>query len=100
MMADENEPTAPMDLRALWELLEDIGDDPDTPENEVAEARKRIPEPALVRGAILAAVNLVGVIVGSTLDIAWVEPVVYLYGVLGPVGLALWIRTKVTPVKK
>jgi hypothetical protein len=97
-MADEETPTLPLDLE---KILHDIGDDPDTPEDEVEEARKRIPEPALVRGGLFAAANFIAYLAGrQLLDPELIEVITWAYGTVGPVALALWIRSKVTPVSK
>ncbi|AFU20656.1 minor tail protein [Mycobacterium phage Chupacabra] len=69
-------------------------------DEEVDEARKKTPEPALIRGGIMAVVGLVAYIVGAQIDTAWVDPVVDIYAVAAPVALAWWIRRNVTPVGK
>lgn len=70
-----------------------------TPELPV-EVRGKIPEPALVRGVILAGVGLVSAVVGKQLGLDWVEPFISLYVVVAPIGLAWWIRRSVSPKKK
>ncbi|QXN73868.1 membrane protein [Mycobacterium phage Eaglepride] len=69
-------------------------------DEEVEEARKKTPEPALIRGGIMAVVGLAAYIVGAQIDTAWVDPVVDIYAVAAPIGLAWWIRRNVTPVGK
>lgn len=64
------------------------------------EVRDRVPEPALVRGALIAVLSLVGVVLGRELDTAWVEDVIAIYTVIAPIVLAWWIRRHVTPVIK
>ncbi len=71
-------------------------------EEEVREAidglkEGKVPEPALVRGAIIAAVGLVGAVVGHQLDVSWVDPAMEVYAVSAPVVLGWWIRRNVSP---
>ncbi|AXC37654.1 minor tail protein [Mycobacterium phage Grum1] len=95
--------TQPLDLS---ELFDDDDDDLGLNEligisdEEVEAARKKVPEPALVRGGIMAVVGLVAFILGKQIDTAWVEPVMDMYVVAAPLALAWWIRRNVTPVGK
>ncbi|QLF84432.1 hypothetical protein SEA_TOPANGA_29 [Mycobacterium phage Topanga] len=82
------------------ELLEELAEDVlDLTDEEVDEAKAKTPEPALVRGGIMAVVGLIAYILGTQIDTAWVDPVVDIYAVAAPVALAWWIRRNVTPVK-
>lgn len=66
----------------------------------MTELKERVPEPAVIRGAITAVVSLVAVVTGYQLDISWLEPALAAYTVLVPLVLSVWIRSKVTPFKK
>ncbi|AFQ97338.1 minor tail protein [Mycobacterium phage Rebeuca] len=68
-------------------------------DEEVEDAKTKTPEPALIRGGIMAVVGLIAYILGTQIDTAWVDPVVDIYAVAAPVALAWWIRRNVTPVK-
>ncbi len=61
----------------------------------------KVPEPALVRAAVVAVANLVGVLIGREfLSTDVIEQIVNVYVVLGPLALGWWIRRNVTPVGK
>ncbi|AVO22429.1 hypothetical protein SEA_POOMPHA_28 [Mycobacterium phage Poompha] len=85
-----------IDPATVEELAEDLLDLTD---EEVEDAKTKTPEPALIRGAIMAVVGLAAYILGAQIDTAWVDPVVDIYAVAAPIGLAWWIRRNVTPVK-
>ncbi|AXH44078.1 minor tail protein [Mycobacterium phage Kalnoky] len=95
--------TQPLDLSELFDdHADDLGlnDLIGISDEEVEEARKKVPEPALVRGGIMAVVGLVAFILGKQIDTTWVEPVMDVYVVAAPLALAWWIRRNVTPVGK
>ncbi|AXC35137.1 minor tail protein [Mycobacterium phage Phranny] len=95
--------TQPLDLSELFDdNADDLGlnDLIGISDEEVEEARKKVPEPALVRGGIMAVVGLVAFILGKQIDTTWVEPVMDVYVVAAPLALAWWIRRNVTPVGK
>ena len=64
------------------------------------ELQKRIPEPAVIRGAVVAVVGLVGGVLGTTYDVSWLEPALATYAVVAPALLSWWIRMHVSPAKK
>ncbi|AHJ88688.1 minor tail protein [Mycobacterium phage RhynO] len=106
--AEKAEPAAPAPVEAKPDLppfltreeVEELAEDIlDLTDEEVDEARSKTPEPALVRGGIMAVVGLAAYILGTQIDTAWVDPVVDIYAVAAPVALAWWIRRNVTPVK-
>ncbi|AZS12000.1 minor tail protein [Mycobacterium phage Zetzy] len=95
--------TQPLDLSGLFDDEDnDLGlnDLVGISDEEVEAARKKVPEPALVRGGIMAVVGLVAFILGKQIDTTWVEPVMDVYVVAAPLALAWWIRRNVTPVGK
>ncbi|MGW6624197.1 hypothetical protein ACWF99_23470 [Nocardia sp. NPDC055002] len=65
----------------------------------MADETPKVPEPVVVRGAILAVVALVGAITGKALDISWLDEALAVYAVTAPVVLSLWARLYVSPVK-
>ncbi|AIS73703.1 hypothetical protein SEA_PANAMAXUS_29 [Mycobacterium phage Panamaxus] len=100
--------TQPLDLSELFKD-DDLEDEADElgfndllgiSDEEVEDARKRVPEPALVRGGIMAVVGLVAFVLGKQIDTAWVEPVMDVYVIAAPLALAWWIRRNVTPAGK
>lgn len=98
-MADINEDTVPFAV---------IDDDPtwvvnreDNPPVELpAEVKGKVPEPALIRGVLVAGVGFVSAVVGRQLGADWIDPLIALYVVVAPIGLSLWIRRHVSPVPK
>ncbi|AAN01784.1 hypothetical protein SEA_SOYO_31 [Mycobacterium phage SoYo] len=94
--------TQPLDLSELFDDDNDLGLNElvGISDEEVEAARKKVPEPALVRGGIMAVVGLVAFILGKQIDTTWVEPVMDVYVVAAPLALAWWIRRNVTPVGK
>lgn len=62
-----------------------------------ADYVSRVPEPAVVRGAVVGVTALISVIIGKNIDISWLENVLMIYTVLSPGVAAWWIRRKVTP---
>lgn len=61
------------------------------------EIKRRVPEPALIRGAVVAIVSLIGVVLGKQLDVSWIDPVLSFYTVVMPLALGWWIRRHVSP---
>jgi hypothetical protein len=93
-------PPPPWDKHLLDEIVDGVLDDPNTPENEGDSIRKRIPEPALIRGALVTLVGLVGATLKIQVDALWVDLAMDAYIVAVPLALAWWIRRHVSPVKK
>lgn len=64
----------------------------------------KVPEPALIRGLIVAAFGILATIFKLSVDQevvqAVVDAIIGIYVLVGPVVLAWWIRRNVTPVKK
>lgn len=60
----------------------------------------RLPEPALVRGVLVAVTGVVAYVLGRQIDTAWVEVTLTLYGLLTPLIAGALIRPVVTPVDK
>lgn len=58
----------------------------------------RLPEPALVRGILVAVTGVIAYILGRAVDTSWIETVLTLYGLFTPVLAGLLIRPAVTPV--
>lgn len=93
----DDSPTVPISplpmpgLRLGWDVDGD---------GDIEGIETRIPEPAVLRGVVATAVPLIGLIVGKTLDLSWVDPAIAVYAVAAPMALSFWIRSKVTPVKK
>lgn len=59
----------------------------------------KVPEPAVVRGFLVAVLGLIGAVVGKTLDVSWIDQAVVVYAIAAPAALGLWIRFYVKPVK-
>lgn len=58
----------------------------------------RVPEPALVRSAIVAVTGVLAVILGRQIDLSWLDTVVTLYAALSPILAGWLIRRVVSPV--
>lgn len=63
-------------------------------------ARNRVPEPALIRGAVVAVTALIAVVTGKNIDISWLETVLQVYAVISPIVAGYFIRRVVSPVGK
>ncbi len=61
---------------------------------------RRLPEPALVRSVLVAITGVVAYLLGHTIDIAWIEAVLTVYGLLTPILAGALIRPAVTPVAR
>lgn len=59
---------------------------------------KRLPEPALIRGVLVAITGVIAYLVGHQIDTAWIEGVLVVYGLLTPIIAGFLIRPAVTPV--
>lgn len=59
---------------------------------EVDDARKRLPAPALVRAAVVAAIPVVSGLIGVQLNQTWIEPALAVYSFVGPLVLGFWIH--------
>lgn len=81
-----------------WEDPPSLGWDANE-DGVIDEYEKNVPEPLVVRGVLLTLVGLVAGVTGFSLDIAWLEQVVAAYGVLMPLGLAVWARRHVSPIR-
>lgn len=68
-------------------------------EDNMAETAppSRVPEPALIRGAVVSVLALVGVVLGKTFDVAVVDDYLEVYAVVVPLVTAWLIRRKVSP---
>ncbi|MGW1740042.1 hypothetical protein ACWCPQ_14660 [Nocardia sp. NPDC001965] len=64
------------------------------------ETEPKPPEPAVVRGFLVALLGLIGAVVGKQLDASWIDDFLTVYMVVAPLGLAWWIRRHVTPFKR
>lgn len=100
-MADDTNPsTQPLDPKEL-ESDAPWSNPVNREDAEPADAvSKRVPEPLLVRAFLVAAAGLVGAVVGHQLDLTWIDDAVTLYAISAPIGLGLWARLHVSPVKK
>ncbi|GAA5081582.1 MULTISPECIES: hypothetical protein [Nocardia] len=66
----------------------------------MAETFARVPEPALIRGLLVAVSAIVAVVAGKAVDTAWVDFATQGYALVSPLLAGLWIRPAVTPVEK
>lgn len=82
-----------------WQSSPSLGWDADQ-DGDIDEFEANVPEPLVVRGALMALVGLVAGVTGYSLDITWIEQAVAAYAVIAPIGLAAWARRHVSPVKK
>ncbi|GAB4588745.1 hypothetical protein [Nocardia sp. IFM 10818] len=65
----------------------------------MADLSTRVPEPALVRGLLVALVGVLAVVLGREIDVAWVDLVVQAYTLASPLLAGLLIRRAVKPVE-
>lgn len=61
------------------------------------EIQSRVPEPALIRGAVVSVTALVSVVIGKQVDVSWLDQALIVYGVAAPLVLSLWVRRHVSP---
>ncbi|MGN2635350.1 hypothetical protein ACWEKT_03110 [Nocardia takedensis] len=59
-----------------------------------------LPEPALIRSLLVAITGVLAYLLGHTIDTAWIESVLTLYGLLTPLIAGILIRPAVTPVAR
>ncbi|QIS05939.1 hypothetical protein F5X71_29770 [Nocardia brasiliensis] len=66
----------------------------------MTETATRVPEPALIRGFLVALSAIVAVVVGKNVDVAWIDLATQAYTLVSPLIAGLWIRPAVAPFKK
>lgn len=59
----------------------------------------RVPEPALVRSALVAVTGILALILGHAIDVSWIDVVVTCYAAISPFIAGLLIRPAVRPVQ-
>ena len=59
-----------------------------------------LPEPALIRSVLVAITGVAAYLLGHSVDTAWIESVLTVYGLLTPLIAGLVIRPAVTPVAR
>lgn len=102
-MADETadtQPLPPIEESPPWlvnrpELGWDIDGD-----GKLNSVESKTPEPAVLRGLLVAVVGTVAALVGHALDVSWIDPAIGVYILAAPIGLSLWIRAHVSPAPK
>lgn len=57
----------------------------------------RIPEPALVRGAVIAVTSIIAVVLNINIELGWLDSVLAIYAAVAPLVAGWLIRRKVTP---
>jgi hypothetical protein len=60
----------------------------------------RIPEPAVIRGVLVAITGVAAYFLNREVSTAWIEAVLTIYTLLAPIVAGLAIRPAVTPVNK
>lgn len=65
---------------------------------ELEKLQARIPEPAMIRAAVVSVLGIASVILGYEIDVAWLDPILNVFTVASPLVLGFLIRQKVTPV--
>ncbi|MBH0777015.1 hypothetical protein [Nocardia bovistercoris] len=60
----------------------------------------RLPEPALIRSVLVAVTGVLAYFLGHSVDTAWIEGVLTIYGLLTPIIAGVLIRPAVTPVTR
>ncbi|WP_054815436.1 hypothetical protein [Nocardia arizonensis] len=60
----------------------------------------RLPEPALIRSVLVAVTGVLAYFLGHTIDTAWIEGALTVYGLLTPIIAGVLIRPAVTPVAR
>ncbi len=61
------------------------------------EPVSRVPEPALVRGALVTVTSIIALILGHTIDVSWINTVVDVYAGISALVAGALIRPAVTP---
>jgi hypothetical protein len=97
--ANRDEPVAPAPAALPDALTKHLGWDIDG-DGDIEGIEQDVPEPAVLRGAVLTVVGLVGAITGKALHIDWIDQAIAAYAVCVPLVLSVWIRRNVSPVKK
>lgn len=70
-------------------------------DGEITGIEEKVPEPAILRAALFAAANVIGLFAGHEfLDPDALEKVIAAYSVIGPLILGYWIRRGTVPVAK
>lgn len=62
--------------------------------------KRGLPEPALVRGLLVAITGVIAYLVGHEVDTSWIEAVLTIYTLATPFVAGILIRPAVTPVAK
>jgi len=72
--------------------LSELQDDP-----EAAALAKHLPQPAVVRAAVLGVVSLVGAVIGRELNLGdYVDVALDIYTVAGPAAIYFWVHRKLS----
>lgn len=58
----------------------------------------RLPEPALIRSALVTITGCAAFVLGHQVDTSWIEGVLIMYGLITPLIAGAIIRPVVTPV--
>lgn len=69
--------------------LSELQDDPDA-----VKVAERLPQPAIVRAAIVGVVTVVGAVLGHQLDVSWLNPLLDAYTIGAPIALGFWFHRK------
>lgn len=57
----------------------------------------RVPEPALIRSALITITGVIAYFLGHAIDTAWVDSLTTLYGLVAPLVAGVLIRQAVSP---
>lgn len=57
----------------------------------------RVPQPALIRSALVTLSGILALVIGHAVDTSWIETVVTVYAALSPLVAGILIRSAVTP---
>ena len=82
-----------------WDSVPSLGWDADA-DGEIDAVEANVPEPLVLRGILLTVLGLVGLVLGKTLDVTWVDQAIAAYAAVAPIVLSFWARRFVTPVRK
>lgn len=61
---------------------------------------KRLPEPALIRGVLVAITGVIAYLFGRQIDTSWIDAALTIYSLLTPIIAGVLIRPAVVPVSK